>query len=393
MSSKQLDGCFNLYNRYRCSGGLCYRRENYCPENYVISPYDEGECVRRCNTDSCGKGHCSPLGMCVCLFGYRPDPLNPRTCTKIPMNPPDPQPSGYRESTGYTASIVADNNKEKMPAENTSFNLYTMISAFIAAILLITTSVLIFVIIKLKRSPRNRANPQEQNEEANSENHYSIIKFENESNDGIPVKHIIINFSCPSYKTNKTRCGVTGYVGDPLTNECIARCSTPCELGKCRSCYCLLPTANMPSKELENCFNLYNRYHCGNRNCVREENYCPENYVISLYDSGECVRRCNSHSCNKGYCSPYGTCVCYFGYRPDPLNPRTCIKIPTNSPDPQLSGPRETTTYNSSIMADDDKKKTIAGNMSSNLYTMISAFIAAVLLATTSVLIFIIIKL
>ncbi|GJQ87982.1 hypothetical protein Trydic_g19893, partial [Trypoxylus dichotomus] len=167
-------------------------------------------------------------GTCVCHLGYRPDPLNPRTCTKIPANPPNPQPSNWRENDepnttddsnlictnqckdetcsptiickcpdGYEfndnisgceikANMTVDDDlnsnettiirnrtfmdTKMMPAENMLSNLsnnisrYTMIAAFIAAILFTTTSVLIFIIIKLMRILRNPANPQEQNE-------------------------------------------------------------------------------------------------------------------------------------------------------------------------------------------------------------------------------------
>ncbi|GJQ82957.1 hypothetical protein Trydic_g19891 [Trypoxylus dichotomus] len=247
------------------------------------------------------------------------------------------------------------------------------------------------------------------------------------------------HISCPSYKTNKTQCSTLGFLGDPITNECIPRCITPCDSGTCTFCYCLLPTEKVPSKGLDHCFYLYNRERCGGRLCTRETNYCPDDYVISPYDRGECVRRCDSKSCDKGRCSSQGTCVCHLGYRPDPLNPKTCTKIPTNPLDsqpPNCRENRESTSanrcnetcklsviyqcpegyeFNDSvtdcviITVDDDlnlndtritpnmtivhTKKTAAANTSSNLYIPISAFIFAILLATIFVLVFIIIKL
>ncbi|GJQ85767.1 hypothetical protein Trydic_g20329 [Trypoxylus dichotomus] len=77
-----------------------------------------------------------------------------------------------------------------MPAENMSSNLYTPISAFIIAILLVTIFVLVFIIIKQKQTIRKQTNPQEQNEEEYSPNYYSIAKFEKKSNDGILVENI-----------------------------------------------------------------------------------------------------------------------------------------------------------------------------------------------------------
>ncbi|GJQ77569.1 hypothetical protein Trydic_g21008, partial [Trypoxylus dichotomus] len=189
---------------------------NYCPEYYTISPYDKRECVRHCDTESCGKGSCSKEGRCVCHLGYRPDPLDPRRCTKFPKNPPVPQRSVCRENStpkpniiynhpgydfndtisggGVKPNISADDDRNlnetgitrnvtitdtgNPAARYTSCDLYIPICVFIFAILLATVCVIILIIIKLKRTTANQANSQPMYEEVSSITYYSVPKIE-----------------------------------------------------------------------------------------------------------------------------------------------------------------------------------------------------------------------
>ncbi|KRT83666.1 hypothetical protein AMK59_4383 [Oryctes borbonicus] len=139
-----------------------------------------------------------------------------------------------------------------------------------------------------------------------------------------------LSLKCSPYKTNETRCNVLNYVGDPVTGECIPKCTGPCNMGECNSCFCVLPKKQISSQELEDCEYVYNIDKIDENYYIRDINYCPKDYFISPYDENACVLRCSKYSCKHGLCSPEGTCVCHLGYRPDVLNPRTCTAIPTN---------------------------------------------------------------
>ncbi|KRT80593.1 hypothetical protein AMK59_5770, partial [Oryctes borbonicus] len=139
---------------------------------------------------------------------------------------------------------------------------------------------------------------------------------------------MLTQISCATYKTNEAKCNALGYVGDPLTGECISKCNDFCVKGTCHHYYCILTHEGIPTEELESCPYVYNLGKCGSGYCARTDNYCNEDYVISPYDPGECVLRCDKHSCVHGECSPQGSCVCHLGYRPDPMNPKTCKRIP-----------------------------------------------------------------
>ncbi|GJQ85766.1 hypothetical protein Trydic_g20328 [Trypoxylus dichotomus] len=74
----------NVLNVETCDRPFCPRKTDFCINTYVIHPYVRYQCIPRCDWNSCEEGWCSWEGTCECRIGYRPDPLNPRRCTRFP---------------------------------------------------------------------------------------------------------------------------------------------------------------------------------------------------------------------------------------------------------------------------------------------------------------------
>ncbi|KAK9737865.1 hypothetical protein QE152_g10357 [Popillia japonica] len=142
-----------------------------------------------------------------------------------------------------------------------------------------------------------------------------------------------INITCPSYKSDKRQCKRISHVEDPFTNECVAKCDGPCINGSCTLCYCYYferSPLNITSASI--CQRILMSADCEKGLCDFYPSLpCNGEYTHNPYHNYECLRRCDEESCGKGgTCSKNGHCVCHLGYRPDPTNPRICVKIPQN---------------------------------------------------------------
>ncbi|KAK9737864.1 hypothetical protein QE152_g10356 [Popillia japonica] len=155
------------------------------------------------------------------------------------------------------------------------------------------------------------------------------------------------NITCPSYKSNKISCDHIYHVQDPFTNECVAKCDGPCIDGKCKFCYChshdesalyVAPTKCDGPCIDGKCKFCYCHSHDESALYVAPTSHCKRIFMTNECNRAgrvepplECYERCDVESCGEGgTCSTSGRCVCHLGYRPDPTNPRICLKIPQN---------------------------------------------------------------
>ncbi|KAK9737874.1 hypothetical protein QE152_g10359 [Popillia japonica] len=142
------------------------------------------------------------------------------------------------------------------------------------------------------------------------------------------------NITCGSYKSHLTQCDHISHNPDPFTNECVAKCDDPCANGYCNFCYCYTRFDDITELgSFPDCERIVFSKDCSGPRCrLNPTKSCNGDYTHNPYHNYECLIRCDEGSCGKGgTCSENGHCVCYLGYRPDPTNPRICVKIPQNN--------------------------------------------------------------
>ncbi|KAK9703312.1 hypothetical protein QE152_g29428 [Popillia japonica] len=147
-----------------------------------------------------------------------------------------------------------------------------------------------------------------------------------------PLSKKCEKISCSRYRPADHRCP-RAYAFDPINNECIIKCEQSCYKDFCTFCTCYAFGNYHFKYNLDTsgkiCERISKAVHCDKNTCgwTPVESCNNDLYVINPFDAYECIPRCTAESCRNGWCSE-GYCVCKTGYRPNPINPMTCMEIP-----------------------------------------------------------------
>ncbi|KAK9703309.1 hypothetical protein QE152_g29427 [Popillia japonica] len=136
----------------------------------------------------------------------------------------------------------------------------------------------------------------------------------------------------PNANSETFRC-LHGYAFDAITQDCVPKCEQSCNEGFCTFCICYgFNKRNFKFNYFANgteCARISKAVTCDDETCTwAPMETCHAYYVFNPLDSYECIPRCVPDLCKNGRCTLYGYCSCDAGYRPDPINPMTCIEIP-----------------------------------------------------------------